>query len=117
MSAMPKQHLGALPSGTTDGDVLIERRGAGTVRRVAVGRRSTDAPAPTEQDQLARDIADIERAATALRKAQPSLEAWTTALTEDDRKPRPVWLIIGILWLSTALLAAGAAVAIAMLAR
>jgi hypothetical protein len=32
------------------------------------------------------------------------------------RKPRPLWLLIGVLWLSTALVTAGTVVAIATLA-
>jgi hypothetical protein len=75
-------------------------------------------------DQVARDIADIERATAALRRAEPSLEMWSEAGSEarpDDtatlaiRKTRPVWLLIGLLWLSTALVTVGAVAAIARL--
>lgn len=75
-------------------------------------------------EQFARDIAEIERAAAALRKAQPGLETWNETWTEaraDDaasfavRKTRPVWLLIGALWLSTALVTVGAVAAIARL--
>jgi hypothetical protein len=75
-------------------------------------------------EQFARDIAEIERAAAALRKAQPALETWNENWTEagvDDaaafaiRKTRPVWLLIGALWLSTALVTVGAVAAIARL--
>ena len=76
-------------------------------------------------DQLARDIAEIERASAALRKAEPALETWTETPAgswSDEapaaalRKPRPVWLLVGLLWLSTALVTAGAVAAIARLA-
>lgn len=75
-------------------------------------------------DQFARDIAEIERATAALRRAEPSLETWSEAGSEartDDaaaltiRKSRPVWLLIGLLWLSTALVTVGAVAAIARL--
>jgi hypothetical protein len=75
-------------------------------------------------EQFARDIAQIERAAAALRKAQPGLETWNEDLTEartDEatlfavRKTKPVWLLIGALWLSTALVTVGAVAAIARL--
>jgi len=76
-------------------------------------------------DQFARDIAEIERATAALRRAEPSLEMWSEAGTDarsDEaattlaiRKTRPVWLLIGLLWLSTALVTVGAVAAIARL--
>jgi hypothetical protein len=75
-------------------------------------------------EQFARDIAEIERATAALRKAQPGLETWNETWTEartDDaasfvvRKTKPVWLLIGALWLSTALVTVGAVAAIARL--
>jgi hypothetical protein len=70
-----------------------------------------------DRDQLARDIADIERATAALRRAEPTLESWTDpATTTPTRKPGPLWLIIGVLWLSTAIVAASAAFVIATLA-
>ena len=71
---------------------------------------------PVVRDQLARGLADIEAATAALRKAEPGLESWTKieepAITP---KPRPVWLLVGALWLSTALVIAIAVVAIANL--
>ncbi len=71
-------------------------------------------------EQFARDVAEIERAAAALRRAQPGLETWTEARGDDAalfavRKTRPVWLLIGALWLSTALVTVGAVAAIARL--
>ena len=66
--------------------------------------------------RLARDIADIERAAAALQRAEPALESWTRSKETGGGKPRPLWLLIGLLWLSTALVTAGAVVAIATLA-
>lgn len=70
--------------------------------------------APDDRDQLARDIAEIERASAALREAEPALESWS-APAPTLGSPRPVWLIIGMLWISTALVTLGAAFAIAAL--
>jgi hypothetical protein len=75
-------------------------------------------------DQVARDIAEIERATAALRRGEPSLEMWSEAASAaraDEaatlviRRTRPVWLLIGLLWLSTALVTVGAVAAIARL--
>ena len=52
---------------------------------------------PAVRDQLARDLAEIEAATAALRKAEPGLESWTKA--EEPAvapKPRPVWLLISV---------------------
>ena len=72
--------------------------------------------AQTVRDQLAREVADIEAATAALRQAEPALESWTKEPANAGPQPRPVWLLIGVLWLSTALVTAGAVVAIATLA-
>jgi hypothetical protein len=67
------------------------------------------APKPT------RDIADIESAAAALRRAEPALESWTNPPAHANPKPRPVWLLIAVLWFSTAVVTLGAVAAIAAL--
>jgi hypothetical protein len=116
---MLKQDLGSLTSTGSDADfVSLDRR-----RRDAVLPGDADeiaedtaALARSVRDQLAREVAEIEIATAALREAEPALESWTTAPAAMSRKPRPVWLIIGVLWLSTALVTAGAVVAIATLA-
>ena len=86
---------------------------------------TTPAPMPEDlgalsqsaQEQLTRELADIDAATVALRRGEPELESWSKSSAAPlTRKPRPVWLIIGVLWLSTALLTAGAVVAIATLA-
>ena len=74
------------------------------------------AMAQTVRDQLAREVADIEAATAVLRRAEPALESWTKAPANTGGKPRPVWLLIGVLWLSTALVTAGAVVVIAAMA-
>src|SRR6202040_1551764 len=65
----------------------------------------TEAAGATTQpvrEQLAREVADIEAATATLRKAEPALESWTKAPVSTGGKPRPVWLLIGVVWLSTA---------------
>jgi hypothetical protein len=116
---MLKQNTGSLNSTGSDADfVSLDRR-----RRDAVlpGHadeiaEDTNALAQSVREQLAREVADIEIATAALRDAEPGLESWTTAPVPTSRQPRPVWLIIGVLWLSTAIVTAGAVVAIATLA-
>jgi hypothetical protein len=68
------------------------------------------------REQLAREISDIEQAAAILRLAAPALQTWSTPAMPVLGKPRPLWLLIGVLWLSTALVTAGTVVAIATLA-
>jgi hypothetical protein len=68
------------------------------------------------REQLEREIADIERAAAILRLAAPALQSMSAPVKPVLRKPRPLWLLIGVLWLSTALVTAGTVVAIATLA-
>ena len=68
-------------------------------------------------EQRTRELADIEVATAALRQGEPALESWSKSKAAlSTQKPRPVWLIIGVLWLSTAILTAGAVAAIATLA-
>ena len=76
----------------------------------------TDALTKFEREQLARDIADIERATVALRRAAPALQSWAESNPAAQPKPRPVWLLVSLLWLSTALVTAAAIAAIALLA-
>ena len=92
-----------------------------TARRVPERAGADDAEigralARMAREQLAREIADIERAAAVLRLAEPALQSWSTPAMPALAKPRPLWLLIGVLWLSTALVTAGTVVAIATLA-
>jgi hypothetical protein len=116
---MPNIDRGDQPSGGLDGEAFSEIRAFEIALRE--GREADEPDASGQPDKLARDLADIERAAAALRRAQPALEAWSSPRTDDRpaaamRRPRPVWLLIGLLWISTALLTAGAVAAIARLA-
>lgn len=123
---MPTHDFGYPPPDGADGEAAV-----GEVQALAAplhdSRHGTAAESgpSVPADQLARDLAEIERASAALRKAEPALETWTDMPVgnwADDapaaalRKPRPVWLLIGFLWLSTALVTAGAVAAIARLA-
>jgi len=118
---MPKRYLGAQPSGDLDGDTIASEMQAFASALRGPLHGAGEAGALGHNDQLARDIAEIERATAALRKGEPALESWDESWSGDvlampARKPRPVWLVIGLLWLSTALLTAGAVAAIARLA-
>jgi hypothetical protein len=74
-----------------------------------------NAPASTEPvdpDQLARAVAEIEKASAALRQAEPGLEVGVP-----DAPPRrssywSIWLLIGGVWVSATLVVAGATGAI-----
>jgi hypothetical protein len=110
---MSEQDLGARPSNRRD-EILIELPDLESTRQAL----AHDGAALTqfERDQLARDIANIESATAALRRAEPALESWTKPQTPAMTKSRPLWMLIGLLWLSTAILTVGAAYAIATLA-
>jgi hypothetical protein len=119
VSVVSKDVFGSMPKGDSEWDSAFNAvRKLNAARRTieeAVGERRT--AARTDPDQLARDLAEIERATAALRRAEPALEAWSEPPRAGarPRKPRSVWTIIGVLWLSTALVTAGALAAIAKL--
>jgi hypothetical protein len=71
--------------------------------------------AAADREHLEREIAAIERAAAALRRVDPELETWSDVPPATMHKPRPIWLLIGVLWLSTALVTIGAVFAISAL--
>jgi hypothetical protein len=114
------QDLGSMRPENSDTDIVSLERRRLEAQRASVQDRLTDDAAVLAQrvhDQLERDIADIERATAALRRAEPALESWTEpATTAPVAKPRPLWLLIGALWLSTAIVIVGALVVIAALA-
>jgi hypothetical protein len=130
--AMSEHYLGSLPSGDADGDSILIEPFAPAQRRFAHEEVAHEEVAhedlahqdlgdagllaQTVREQLARDYADIERATAALRRGEPALESWIKPPLPITPKPRPLWLLNGVLWLSTALVTAGAVVAIASLA-
>jgi len=106
--------------GDADGDVV-----ALEARRVEAARRSirdrvvevAEIRAHNDRDQLTRDIADIERATEALLKGEPALRpasdpAVQAGETAPVSKASPIWVLVSALWLSTAIIAAGAVVAV-----
>jgi hypothetical protein len=67
--------------------------------------------------QIARELAEIERAAAALRRAEPALEIWTAASTDPlVGTPHSVWRSIGLVWFATVTIGGGALAVIAHLA-
>lgn len=116
---MLKQYVSSLSTAGSDADMAafaLPRSEPSPRDDLSEIREDAGAMAQTVRDQLAREVADIETATAALRRAEPALESWTKAPANSGGKPRPVWLLIGVLWLSTVLVTAGAVVAIASLA-
>jgi hypothetical protein len=109
---MSELHLGSPQSDYSDEYAIVtERRGFQSERRNAA-RRAAGSSAQTERDQLESDIAAIERATAVLCMAEPALQSWTSEPALIG-KPRPTWLLLGMLWFSTALITVGAFAAIA----
>jgi hypothetical protein len=113
---MSNQHAGFVPS---DG---AESSAVGAAREPDAGHDIAAANgddfgllAAAGREHLEREIAAIERAAEALRKAEPGLESWSDMPVPTAHKPRPIWLLIGVLWLSTALVTIGAVFALTAL--
>jgi hypothetical protein len=71
--------------------------------------------AVADREHFEREVAAIEQASAALRQAEPELESWVQPPSPTLQKPRPVWVLVGALWLSTALVTIGAAYAIRVL--
>jgi hypothetical protein len=116
---MPKHYLGYQPSVRPDGETMNELEAFESALHGPPGG-AAEAATLGQLEQIERDIAAIERASAALRKGEPALETWNASWSGDAPaaapKPRPVWLLVGLLWLSTALVTVGAVAAIARLA-
>jgi hypothetical protein len=115
---MSKHQPRLLSLASTDGNAVPEQFRAFPASQRSGAPESTyssASPASAESDQLSRDIADIERAAAALRRAEPALESWSSVPVYASPKPRPVWLLVAVLWFSTALVTLGAVAAITAL--
>jgi hypothetical protein len=95
----------ALPGSTTD-------RGAGAAPAAAAAPFPPIAP-----DQLARDIAEIERAAAALRRAEPTLErrAPETPTSTEPRVSHSIWPLVCVIWLIAATVVTSAVGALVLL--
>jgi len=117
---MSEHALGAAPSDRLrDDPPSIEPDAAAPRGHVDADLMDTEIKSLTrfEQEQLAREYADIERASVALRLGQPELKSWREpAAPVTAKKPQAFWLLIGLLWVSTAVITLGALAAIAKLA-
>jgi hypothetical protein len=120
---MPTLDLVTQRPGFSDSDVV-----ALELRRVEAARRSirdkiadvAEILAENDRDQIAAEIADIERATAALLKGQPALRAGVEPAapvveTAAASRMRPIWPLISALWISTAIVAVGAVIALATL--
>jgi hypothetical protein len=83
-----------------------------------LAQSAADLPFPAvAPDQLARDMAEIERAAAALRRAEPMLErrAPYAPATLEAPAARSVWPLLCMIWLTAVAVVSGAVGAIALL--
>jgi hypothetical protein len=98
-------------------DVAVKTREVSALPREgdAADRDDSGLLAAADREHLERESAAIERASAALRRAEPELESWVDAPSASQPKARPGWLLIGALWLSTALVTIGAVFAISVL--
>ena len=113
--------LGFLSSDGAQGNAILEQiRNLDRVPRdnARMNDDKSGVHEAADRDQLAHDIAAIEHASALLRRAEPALQSWSeppvTSATI-GQSARPVWLLIGVLWISTALVALGAVYAISTL--
>jgi hypothetical protein len=67
-----------------------------------------------DHDQLARAVAEIEKASAVLRRSEPALEVGlaSSPVRSEGRNYRSVWILIGAIWISATLVVAGATGAI-----
>jgi hypothetical protein len=114
---MSKQHAGFLASDGAADNAAADEAHALAVRHDAAPAIAGDSGllAAADRDHLEREIAAIERASAALRRAEPGLESWIDMPAPTMHKARPIWLLVGVLWLSTALVTIGAVFAISAL--
>jgi hypothetical protein len=113
---MSSQHAGFTPPDDAAGAVVGAAREADAGPDGAADNADDfGLLAAADREHLQREIAAIERATEALRKAEPGLESWSDMPAPAVHKPRPIWLLIGVLWLSTALVTIGAAFALSAL--
>jgi hypothetical protein len=92
---------------TTMHDIEQDRHGAATDRRATASDATTQG---IDTDQLTRAVAEIEKAAAALRRSDPALEVGLPAATRSGKQKRylSVWILIAGIWISATLVVAGA---------
>jgi hypothetical protein len=115
---MPDRHLRTLSTNYLKNNAL---GGAHPLHALAsdIGRDRGDNSgwiAAADGAQFERDVVAIEQAAAILRRAEPALQSWAEPAL-NLRTPRPLWQLIGVLWLSTALIIVSAMFAIYGLVR
>jgi hypothetical protein len=101
-------------------DVEQDRRSAATDRRAsATGATAHATKRGVDPDQLARAVAEIERASAALRRLDPALEVGLPPRTHSGRRERylSVWIVIAGIWTLATLVVAGAATGIVYVLR
>jgi hypothetical protein len=110
------RHLGFLSSDSLEGGTVLREFNEFDVLPASdLAKTGLSSLTAAEREQLAREVAAIAQASAALRRGQPELQSWVDAPTPTMQKPRPIWLLIGVLWLSTALVTIGAVFAISAL--
>jgi len=97
-------------------DSARDRLRIATVAAIA-DRSPTEAArqtAPVDPGQLARAVAEIEKASAALRRSDPALEVGPTVPTRSGKRKQylSVWILIAGIWISATLVVAGAAAGI-----
>ena len=93
---MLKQYVSSPSSNGSDADIAAfalprsELRPRDDLSEIASEiAEDTGAMTQNVREQLAREVADIEAATAALRRAEPALESWTRAPANSGGKPRP----------------------------
>jgi hypothetical protein len=102
-------------------DVGPDRQGASIPAPADAQQTAAETAAPSQEpiasldpDQLARAVAEIEKASSVLRQSDPALEVWSpnSATHSVKRKYWSIWLLVAGIWLSATLVVAGATGAI-----
>jgi hypothetical protein len=99
-------------------DIERDRRSPATTDRRATAAARAAAQG-IDPDQLARAVAEIEKASAALRRSDPTLEVGLPMPTRIGKRKRyiSVWILIAGIWISATLLVAGATAGILYVLR
>jgi hypothetical protein len=89
------------------------------IEQAATALRWSEPRAALAPDQLARDMAEIEQAAAALQRAEPALEPRAPELPAafDAPASRSVWPLVCVIWLIAVLVVSSAIGAVVLLVR
>lgn len=89
------------------------------IEQAATALRWSEPRVALAPDQLARDMAEIEQAAAALRRAEPALEprAPDPPAIFDTPASRSVWPLVCVIWLVAALVVSSTIGAVVLLVR